>query len=89
MAQYEPIEGDHVLSLDEGNLRVPGKSDKMLTVGEIVPLFQKNLVQQNLHWFQNGVRCRLLKLGSDKWLRGTVKIRLTLSVEFRADDGQD
>lgn len=88
MSQFEPIEGDHVLSLDEDNIRVPGKSDKMLTVGEIVPLFQKQLMNQNVPWFQKGVRCRLLRLGSDKWLRGTVKIRFHLTVEFRADDGQ-
>jgi hypothetical protein len=38
----------------------------------------------NMNWFQNGIDCEILTLGSQSWKKGKVKIRI--SVEFYVEE---
>ncbi|MEJ6483008.1 KGK domain-containing protein [Nostoc punctiforme UO1] len=38
----------------------------------------------NMNWFQNGIDCEILTLGSQSWKKGKVKIRI--SIEFYVEE---
>lgn len=38
----------------------------------------------NVNWFQNGIDCEILTLGSQSWKKG--KVKLKISVEFYVDE---
>lgn len=44
----------------------------------------KQSTNANLNWFQKGIDCEILTLGSQSWKKGKVKIKI--SVEFYAED---
>ncbi|MBD2306265.1 hypothetical protein H6G17_12150 [Chroococcidiopsis sp. FACHB-1243] len=39
-----------------------------------------------IDWFENGVNCEVLKIGSQGWRKGKVKINIQVSLEFCPDE---
>lgn len=87
MAFEELDKGDHVFSIEE-NIKLSNvSSDKVYVTSELSKLISDLLVKHFIpapQWTTNGVKGRLLKIGSSRWVPG--KIRIKIALEFCPDE---
>ena len=91
--QFEPLDSEnHVFCVLEPEATLRDRSDKTYTTHdflETISSFLKNYVFASGFdfWTKTGVRCNLLKVGSNGWVKGKVRIKITL--EFAPDESSD
>ncbi|MBD2042791.1 KGK domain-containing protein [Microcoleus sp. FACHB-672] len=85
---FEPIdEGDHVFSIEEKIRLSNNNPDKVYITSDLSKLVSDYVVRNltgNPQWTTDGVKGRLLKMGSSRWILG--KIRIKIAVEFCPDE---
>ncbi|MEG4396470.1 KGK domain-containing protein [Microcoleus sp. BROC3] len=88
--QFQPLDNEnHVFYVLEPQATLHARSDKTYTTHdflEIISSFLKNYVFASGFdlWTKTGARCNLLKIGSNGWVAG--KIRVKIILEFAPDD---
>ncbi|MEG5018258.1 MULTISPECIES: KGK domain-containing protein [unclassified Microcoleus] len=91
--QFEPLDSEnHVFCVLEPEATLHARSDKTYTTHdflEIISNFLKNYVFASGFdfWTKTGVQCNLLKVGSNGWVKGKVRVKIIL--EFAPDEPDD
>lgn len=62
---------------------------KSLTIKEVFKIINSNAQEIECFnsWFDQGIECHILQLGSQKWIKG--KIKISVNVEFYPDEPSD
>ncbi|MEO1145844.1 MAG: KGK domain-containing protein [Cyanobacteria bacterium J06638_22] len=74
---------DEVLHVRAGRVLVPNSTFKVSefldALAQVVSEFEEEWVEECEDWFNNGLRCEVLRFGNQGWQRGRVRIRLEFS----------
>jgi KGK domain len=88
--QFEPLnDQNHVFSILEPEVSLHSRSDKTYTthdfLGIVATVLKNNLFGASFDlWTKTGVRCNLLKISSNGWTTGKIRVKITL--EFAPDE---
>jgi KGK domain len=91
--QFEPLnDQNHVFSILESEASLHSRSDKTYTthdfLGIVAAILKNNLFGASFDlWTKTGIRCNLLKIGSDGWITGKIRIKITL--EFAPEESSE
>jgi KGK domain len=88
---------EDVLEVGENTYKVDKLKRSMNTISndslankfhqELVNQYRIDLKNPSQAWFQDGIECKILNLGSKKWKKG--RVRINISVEFYLDEEEN
>ncbi|MEG4013120.1 MULTISPECIES: KGK domain-containing protein [unclassified Microcoleus] len=91
--QFEPLDSEnHVFCVLDPQATLRVRSDKTYTIHDfletIASFLESNVFGSGFDfWTKTGVRCSFLKVGSNGWVTGKVRVKILL--EFAPDEPSD
>lgn len=82
MKQFEPLDSETAVSREGDWIVIP---EQMFKAGDFIEACQRRLdiTDENSDWLKGEVVCEILEPGSPKWVKG--KLKISLSLEFCPD----